>query len=65
MDRTGKVFGYHNYDIKPDLISMAKALANGYPIGAFIASKSLGEVFTPGNTCFQLSEELHLPVQPH
>lgn len=48
MGRTGKLFAYQNYDIKPDLLSTAKALGNGYPIGAFIASKHLGEVLTAG-----------------
>ena len=48
IGRTGKFFGYQNYDVIPDLMSMAKALGNGYPIGAFIAKKSLGNVLTPG-----------------
>ena len=48
MGRTGKLFGYQNYSIAPDLISMAKALGNGYPIAAFIASKKLGDVLTAG-----------------
>ncbi|HBM16358.1 MAG TPA: aspartate aminotransferase family protein [Lentisphaeria bacterium] len=48
MGRTGKLFAYQNYDIEPDLISMAKALGNGYPIGAFIASRKLGEILTSG-----------------
>ncbi len=48
MGRTGKLFAYQNYDIKPDLLSTAKALGNGYPIGAFIASKHLGSILTAG-----------------
>ncbi len=48
MGRTGKLFAYQNYDIKPDLLSAAKALGNGFPIGAFIASAHLGDVLTAG-----------------
>lgn len=49
MGRTGKMFAYQNYPgIEPDVMSLAKALANGYPIGAFLARRSLGDVLTPG-----------------
>ena len=48
IGRSGKFFGHQHYDIIPDVMSMAKALGNGYPIGAFIAKKSLGNVLTPG-----------------
>lgn len=48
MGRTGKLFAYQNYDITPDLLSTAKALGNGFPIGAFIASNRLGDVLTAG-----------------
>lgn len=48
MGRTGKLFAYQNYDIKPDILSTAKALGNGFPIGAFISSKHLGDVLTSG-----------------
>lgn len=48
MGRTGKLFAYQNYTIKPDLLSMAKALGNGYPIGAFIASRHLGNILPAG-----------------
>ena len=48
IGRSGKFFAYQHYDIIPDVMSMAKALGNGYPIGAFIAKKSIGNVLTPG-----------------
>ncbi len=48
IGRSGKFFAFQHYDIVPDVMSMAKALGNGYPIGAFIAKKSLGNVLTPG-----------------
>ena len=48
MGRTGKLFAYQNYDIKPDLLSTAKALGNGFPIGVFISSKHLGDILTAG-----------------
>lgn len=34
IGRTGKYFGFQNYDVQPDVITMAKALGNGFPVGA-------------------------------
>lgn len=39
--RTGKMFGFENYGIKPDIVVMGKALGGGLPIGAFSSSKTL------------------------
>ena len=39
--RTGKMFGFENYDVSPDIVVMGKALGGGLPIGAFSASSSL------------------------
>ncbi|WP_025743014.1 aspartate aminotransferase family protein [Aquimarina pacifica] len=39
--RTGKLFGFQNYDITPDIIVMGKGMGGGMPIGAFTASSSL------------------------
>lgn len=48
MGRTGKWFGFQNYDALPDAFSVAKALGSGYPIGAVISGKKLADVFQPG-----------------
>ncbi len=41
MGRTGKMFGFENYGICPDIITLAKAFGGGLPLGAFIASKEM------------------------
>lgn len=48
MGRTGKFFDYEHYDIEPDIISLAKALGNGFPVGAIIAKDEVMAVFEPG-----------------
>jgi acetylornithine/N-succinyldiaminopimelate aminotransferase len=48
MGRTGKWFGWQNYPVKPDAFSLAKALADGIPMGAMVASPALSDVFKPG-----------------
>ncbi len=48
MGRTGHWFGFQAYDVKPDAISLAKALGSGYPIGAIVTSPKLSDVFQPG-----------------
>jgi len=47
--RTGKLYGYMNYDIMPDIISTAKGLGGGLPIGATLFSEKTAEVYTPGS----------------
>ncbi|QHQ59836.1 acetylornithine/succinylornithine family transaminase [Anaerocolumna sedimenticola] len=47
--RTGAVMSYMNYGIKPDIVSMAKAMGGGMPIGAICARKEVAKVFTPGS----------------
>lgn len=49
MGRTGKWFGFQNYDIQPDAFSLAKGLGNGFPIGALVAGKKLADIFQPGH----------------
>ncbi|RYE54645.1 MAG: aspartate aminotransferase family protein [Sphingobacteriales bacterium] len=44
--RTGKLFAFEHYNILPDILLLAKGIAGGMPIGAFIASKELMSVFT-------------------
>jgi predicted acetylornithine/succinylornithine family transaminase len=48
MGRTGKWFGYRHYAARPDAISLAKALGNGFPIGAIVTAPALSDVFAPG-----------------
>ena len=44
--RSGKLFAFQNYDIKPDIIAMAKAMGGGMPIGGFMSSKKIMDSFT-------------------
>jgi acetylornithine/N-succinyldiaminopimelate aminotransferase len=48
MGRTGRFFGYEHYSIEPDVISLAKALGNGFPVGAIIAKDQVMAAFEPG-----------------
>ena len=47
--RTGKVMAYMHYDVKPDILSMAKAMGGGMPIGAICATAEVAKAFTPGS----------------
>lgn len=47
--RTGEVMSYMNYGIKPDIVSMAKAMGGGLPIGAICAREEVAKTFTPGS----------------
>ena len=47
--RTGEMMAYMNYKIKPDIVSMAKGMGGGMPIGAVCASKEVSKAFTPGS----------------
>jgi acetylornithine/N-succinyldiaminopimelate aminotransferase len=49
MARTGMPFAYQHYDLKPDVMTLAKALGNGVPIGACLAAGAAAELFAPGN----------------
>ncbi|MBQ7497135.1 MAG: aspartate aminotransferase family protein, partial [Selenomonas sp.] len=47
--RTGKMFAIENFDVVPDIMSMAKALGNGAPISAFISTAEIADKYTrPG-----------------
>jgi acetylornithine/N-succinyldiaminopimelate aminotransferase len=48
MGRTGKLWGYEHSGITPDIMTLAKALANGVPIGATLATEDVAQAFTPG-----------------
>ncbi|MEE1002396.1 MAG: acetylornithine/succinylornithine family transaminase [Acutalibacteraceae bacterium] len=47
--RTGKLYGYMNYGVRPDIVSTAKGLAGGLPIGATMLFDKCKDVFTPGS----------------
>jgi len=49
LGRTGKLFAYENFGIEPDVMTLAKALANGLPIGAMLAREHIAEAFVPGS----------------
>jgi acetylornithine/N-succinyldiaminopimelate aminotransferase len=48
LGRTGRRFGYQRFDALPDIVTVAKPLAGGLPLGAFIASEEFASVLTPG-----------------
>lgn len=47
--RTGKFFGYEHFGIKPDIITLAKGMGGGLPLGAIIVAESLANVWEKGN----------------
>jgi predicted acetylornithine/succinylornithine family transaminase len=49
MGRTGKLFGYEHYAIEPDIMSLAKALGSGFPVGAIVAKDRVMEAFDQGS----------------
>lgn len=49
IGRTGKPFAFQNFDVQPDIVSAAKGLGNGLPIGAVIGKEELAEYFGPGS----------------
>ncbi len=49
MGRTGKLFCFEHYGIKPDIVTLAKALGNGMPIGAILAKEQVAAAFHPGD----------------
>jgi acetylornithine aminotransferase len=48
MGRTGKLFAYEHFGIAPDIMTLAKALANGLPMGAMLAKEQVADAFGPG-----------------
>ena len=49
MGRTGTLFAYEQLGIVPDIMTLAKALGNGLPIGAMVTTKRIAAAFTPGS----------------
>ena len=48
MGRTGRYFAYQKFNSLPDIVTVAKPLAGGLPLGAFIASEEFASAFVPG-----------------
>ncbi|SPQ00406.1 Acetylornithine aminotransferase [Candidatus Sulfobium mesophilum] len=48
MGRTGKLFAYEHFGIKPDIVTLAKGLGGGVPIGAMLATDKVASGFQPG-----------------
>lgn len=49
IGRTGKLFGYEHFNINPDIVTVAKGLGAGLPIGGFLCNDKLSETFNPGD----------------
>ena len=47
--RTGNLFGYNNFNVKPDIVTCAKGLGAGLPIGAVLCNENLSTTFQPGD----------------
>lgn len=48
IGRTGKLFAYEHFNVRPDIMTLAKALGNGLPIGAMLAKEGIAEAFSAG-----------------
>jgi acetylornithine/N-succinyldiaminopimelate aminotransferase len=48
LGRTGKLFAHENFGITPDVMTLAKGLANGLPMGALLATEDVAGAFVPG-----------------
>ncbi|MCA1056148.1 acetylornithine transaminase [Rossellomorea aquimaris] len=48
IGRTGKPFAFQHYDLKPDIVTSAKGLGSGFPVGAMMGGKDLIQSFSPG-----------------
>jgi len=49
LGRTGKMFAYEQYGIAPDIMTLAKGIAGGLPMGAVLTTDKVAEAFTPGS----------------
>jgi acetylornithine/N-succinyldiaminopimelate aminotransferase len=49
MGRTGKLFAYEHFGVAPDIMTLAKGLANGLPMGAMLATEAVASAFGPGS----------------
>jgi acetylornithine/N-succinyldiaminopimelate aminotransferase len=48
LGRTGKLFAFNHFDIKPDIVVIAKPLGGGLPLGAFLGNEKVSDIFTYG-----------------
>lgn len=48
VGRTGTMYAFHQYNVTPDIVTTAKALGNGFPIGAVLTKKEVAEAFSHG-----------------
>jgi len=49
MGRTGDLFAYMGYGVTPDIVTVAKALGNGYPVGAMLTTEDIAKAFSVGS----------------
>jgi len=49
LARTGKLFAYEHYGVEPDMMTLAKAIAGGFPMGALLAKEKVAGCFQPGD----------------
>lgn len=49
LGRSGRLFAFEHYDIRPDIMTLAKALGGGFPIGALLATEEVATGFRPGD----------------
>jgi acetylornithine/N-succinyldiaminopimelate aminotransferase len=49
LGRTGRLFAHERFAVTPDIMAIAKALANGLPMGALLAKEEVAQAFTPGS----------------
>lgn len=49
MGRTGTLFSYEQYGFEPDIVTLAKGLGSGFPIGAMLAKEEVASAFQPGS----------------
>ncbi|PIV22854.1 MAG: aspartate aminotransferase family protein [Deltaproteobacteria bacterium CG03_land_8_20_14_0_80_45_14] len=49
MGRTGKLFAYEHDEVEPDMLTLAKSLAGGVPIGALLIKRGIADSFKPGD----------------
>ncbi|CAK0784838.1 hypothetical protein CVIRNUC_008043 [Coccomyxa viridis] len=49
LGRTGKLFGYQNFGVEPDILTLAKPLAGGLPIGAVLVKQKVADAMKPGD----------------